>query len=123
MPTHPIPFFFHLQHSIKLYHWMTMTYSRHMAADALHEKLSESIDSFVETFIGKYGRPKLNKKELVINVSTATDTTIVNLLDDACKYLMNDISSFIGNNDTDLYNIRDEILGHLNQTKYLFTLQ
>lgn len=120
---HPITFFFNLQHTVKLYHWMTTSFARHQASDRLHSELVSSIDSFMETFIGRYGRPKLGKKDLALNIVNLSDSTAPAFIEEACRYLNNDIKNYVANTDTDLLNIRDEILGQLNQTKYLFTLQ
>lgn len=120
---HVILFFFRMQHSIKLYHWMTMSHARHVAADKLYDELLDLVDDFVETFIGRYGRPKFTKKELTVEVVGADDTGIVKFLDECAGFLTKDLGKFVGKDDSDLWNIRDEILGKINQTKYLFTLQ
>ena len=54
-----IHFFLQLRNQIKLYHWQTRVYARHIATDQILEKLEKNIDSFVEIYIGKYGRPRL----------------------------------------------------------------
>ena len=78
----------------------------------------------MEVYIGRYGRPtKLTPKDLTIQVPLLNDTTVNAHLDECVGYLKNDITKFVSNSDTDLLNIRDEILGKLHQTKYLFTLQ
>ena len=38
-------------------------------------------------------------------------------------YLKNDISKMLKESDTDLLNIRDEMLAEIHKTLYLFTLQ
>ena len=38
------------------------------------------------------------------------------------EYLMNELESHVGENQTALLNIRDEMLGMVQQTKYLLTL-
>ena len=120
---HVIPFFFQLQNAIKLYHWMTTCHARHLASDKLFSDIVSLSDTFTETFIGRYGRPKLSKKDLSIDIPPLTDAMAMTFLDQTCIFLTNDIMKFIKSSDTDLVNIRDEILGKVNQTKYLFTLQ
>ena len=120
---HFILYFLAFQNDIKLYHWTTLCYSRHKASDKLFESLSDNIDKFVEVYIGIYGRPKFNKKELNIVHHTHTDTDINKCLDKFIKYLETTIFDFISKDNTDLVNIRDSIIADINQTKYLFSLQ
>jgi hypothetical protein len=108
---------------IKLYHWNTMEYSRHKASDELYSNLQDTIDKFVECYIGRYGRKIVFQGSTQkISLDIQNDKSILKLLDDMCKFLEKDIPKYIKSSDTDLLNIRDEILGHVNQTKYLFTL-
>lgn len=117
-----IKIFFHMQHSIKLYHWQTTSYPRHMATNTLLNTLNNLIDTFVETFIGKYSRPSFNS-DLVINISELSDDDIIKLFNRYIKFLSTDITKYISPTDTDLLNIRDEMVGLFNKTLYLFTLQ
>ena len=44
------------QNQYKIFHWQTRSYSQHKSFGEIYESLTENIDEFVETFIGKYGR-------------------------------------------------------------------
>jgi hypothetical protein len=125
MAAHPITFFLHLQNTIKLYHWMTTSHARHVAADKLFEGLVEIGDTFIEAYIGKYSRPKvLSTKDLTAAIQQHTDQTILELFDHAEKYLQKDIFKYINEKkDLDLMNIRDDVLTMLSQSRYLFTLK
>ena len=112
-----------LRNQVKIYHWETMKYARHKATDELVDKLDDSIDKFVEVYIGKYGRPKLNARTGTIRLRNFDDTQATTLLGEAISWMMDRLPSLLSKNDTDLLNIRDEILAELNQTLYLFTLQ
>lgn len=118
----PLPFFLSLSNNIKLYHWMTTSYPRHVAADKLFDSLLASSDKFVEVYIGRYGRPRLSKRDLSSPLTVLTDATVLPYIDGALKYMTKDIMEHINEKDTDLVNIRDEVIADLNQTKYLFTL-
>lgn len=111
-----------MQQNIKLYHWMTKTYSRHVAADKLYNDLLGKIDTLVETYIGKYGRPKLAKKDLAVTLENCTDSSILQYLDTCSNYLIKHIFEYINETDTDMVSMRDDILGLINQTRYLFSL-
>jgi hypothetical protein len=109
-------YFFEIQNNIQLYHWSCTSFSRHKASDQLYSSLIKLLDKFVEVYSGKYGRPKFSGK---IQVKHLNDTEIVDYLKKINKYFIKDIKL---DNDTDLLNIRDEILAAINQTLYLFTL-
>lgn len=122
MSSYIIHFILDLQSNIKLYHWMTTSYARHKAADDLVSKIIELGDEFIETYIGRYGRPTMLKRDTTIVLQSLEDKSVSKYLDLCVKHLLNDFSKDIGKDDVDLLNIRDEIVGALNQTKYLFTL-
>lgn len=111
-----------LRDQIKVYHWQTMSYPRHKATDELVSSLDEKIDSFVETYMGKYGRPKFTTKTGMIRVANFHDTKGPELLHHAIAWLTHKLPKHLKATDTDLLNIRDEILGDLNKSLYLFTL-
>lgn len=113
-------FFFELQLNVKLYHWTTESYSNHKATDKLLEKLSDLIDSFIEKYMGAYSRPVM-KSGSNIPVQNMTKTKYVKLLKTAQEYLRGDLEKVISKN-SDLMNIRDEMLGELDQALYLATL-
>ena len=110
--------------TIKLYHWQTLSYARHKATCNLLDAILPLIDTFVETYMGRYTRPvyetgfKMNILELKDN-----DDSAPNMLKEYISYLKNDLPKYVEDNDTDLLNIRDEIVENLNKTLYLFSLQ
>jgi len=113
--------FFHMLLNIKLYHWETVIYARHKSSDDLHGNISELIDKFVEVYMGRYSRPEY-KTSFNINVKQLTDDNIVEVLEEYIEVLKYDLPKFLKPSDTDLFNIRDEILSEFNKTLYLFTL-
>ena len=123
MSADQIHFFLHLRDQIKLYHWQTRVYSRHIATDTILEKLEKSIDSYVEIYIGKYGRPKVSGKNASITLQNLTEAGATRLIVAAVKYLQGPLTKTLKPIDTDLMNVRDEIVADLNQLLYLFTLK
>jgi hypothetical protein len=123
MSAEQIHFFLNLRDQIKLYHWQTRVYSRHIATDKILENLEKSIDSYVEVYIGKYGRPKVSGKNATITLHNLSEPGAVRLVNAAIKYLQGPLSKTLKHNDTDLMNIRDEMVSDLNQLLYLFTLK
>ena len=112
-----------LRNQVKIYHWETMQFSRHKSTDDLLEKLDDSIDKFVEVYIGKYGRPKLTPKTGTIRLRNYNDEEGQELLKQAVEWLTTRLPKLLSSKDTDLLNIRDEILADLNQSLYLFTFK
>jgi DNA-binding ferritin-like protein len=112
-----------LRNQVKIYHWETMQFSRHKSTDDLLDKLDDSIDKFVEVYIGKYGRPKLTTKTGTIRLRNFSDEEGPQLLKQAIEWLSTRLPTLLSSKDTDLLNIRDEIVADLNQTLYLFTFQ
>ena len=108
-----------IRNQVKLYHWQTGSFARHKATDDLTAALDLNIDSFVESYMGRYGRPKVSGSIKLHNFSESAAKSFVAK---ETKYLTSELPRKIGRNDTDLLNIRDEILAELNKTLYLFTL-
>ena len=109
-----------LQNQIKVYHWQTMKFSEHKAFDKTYNKLSDLIDRFVETYMGSYGRPKAKDhfKIVLSNYDSNVKENIKSFID----VFINDFPKALESKDTDLLNIRDEMLGALHQLIYLLTL-
>jgi len=111
------------QNQVKVFHWQTYGYSEHKTFGELYDKLSENIDDFVETFMGKYGRI-IAKESFVLTLQNYKSISPLDTMNSFIAFLSNDLPSQIDPaKDTDLLNIRDEILGDVNQTKYLLTLK
>jgi len=112
-----------LRDQVKIYHWQTMSFPRHKATDELVDKLDDNIDKFTEVYMGKYGRPKFGGRTGTIKIRNFHDTEAPVLLKSAIDWLTHKLPKHLKPTDTDLLNIRDEILSDLNQTLYLFTLR
>ena len=113
--------------TVKLYHWKTMKYSEHKATDELYSELNDKIDKFVEVLIGKNGkRINLSGKKKSIKLDDFNNlNAFKNYIEKSKKYLINMTNSKNISNpeNSDLLNIRDEILGILNKFTYLLTLK
>jgi hypothetical protein len=109
------------QNELRLHHWGTKSYSAHKALGKLYEGLDGLIDSFTETYLGVKGREEIKQiSEIELNGPFRTSAEqVVNSLED---YLMNEVTKEVGEDQTALLNIRDEMLGLVQQTKYLLTL-
>jgi len=115
-----VMFFFELQLNLKMYHWTTESYANHKATNKLIDNLSDLIDSFVEKSMGAYTRPVL-KSGTSIPIQNMTKPKYVKLIKNAQEYLRGDLEKMISKN-SELLNIRDEMLGELDQALYFATL-
>lgn len=107
---------------MKIYHWQTTSFARHTASDKLVTGIDALIDQFMEVYLGKYPRFVMGETPtMLIDVYDRTAPGILNFFK---NFLMNDLPKEISNmSNSDLLNIRDEMLGLVNQTLYLFTLK
>jgi hypothetical protein len=117
-----VKFFFSLRNNLYLYHLSTYYYSRHVAVAKLLDTFDDLTDKFLEIYFGKYGRPDQFTPSQ-ITLSKLTDSDAYMELSSYIDFLNTIIPTFINAKDTDLFNIRDEMVGLLNNTKYLFELK
>jgi len=127
MASQPIvELFFEMLHTIKLYHWKTISYAQHKATDELHEKLSENTDKFVEIMIGKLptSRDRVQYRGDSIPIyDFQSKQEFIKKLEHYISMLQDFNNRFDSKIDSDLLNIRDEMSGDINQTLYLFSLE
>jgi len=116
-----VKFLFHMTTTIKLYHWQTTNFARHKATDELHGALTDLTDQFVEVYMGIYGRPQF-QNGFRLSISELSDDNADDMIKEYIDYLKADLPKYLKEDDTDLLNIRDEMLSNLNKTLYLFTL-
>lgn len=111
------------QNQIKILHWHTTSYSEHKSLGDLYDSMSDNIDEFVEVFMGKYGRI-VAQTSFNLNLINYKDISLNNFMIEIENYLTNELPTMLNaEKDTDLLNIRDEMLGSVNRTKYLLTLK
>jgi len=114
-----VTMFFNIRDQVKIYHWQTKSFAEHKATDELIGTLDTNIDKFVEVYMGHYGRPLIKK---TLPVKNLTVTGIRAFITRSTNWLSTTVPRMVKKTDSDLLNIRDEILADLNQVKYLFTL-
>jgi hypothetical protein len=110
-----------MQHQYKILHWQTMSFSQHKSFDDIVGSLAGHIDEFIETYMGKYGRV-IAANTFNITLANYKDTDFMALTDKYIGFLIGLNDTLDKAQDSDLLNIRDEILASLNQLKYLLTL-
>ena len=114
-----------MHNQFKVFHWQTQrkpgSFAQHEAFGKAYDDLTDFIDDFVEIYQGKNG---------VILANGGFNVTLHNLgndpeefVDEFVDYLTNVVPQGLEETDTDLLNIRDEILGEVNKLQYLLTLE
>jgi DNA-binding ferritin-like protein len=119
-----VAMFLQMLNTVKLYHWKTHSYSQHKATDQLYSDLNDNIDTFVEVMLGKKGdRVNLTGQKTIPLLDYTNLDTFKKEVEKYKQFLI-DMNKTVGlnlSNNSDLLNIRDEILGNLNQFTYLLT--
>ena len=119
--SHIVRIFLEVLNMVKLYHWKTHSYAQHKATDELYSKLNENIDKFVEILLGKEeSRIKMMEKRIdLIDPHNIHD--FKSRIYEYRNFLTEFNMFFDSKRDSDLLNVRDEILGDINQFLYLLT--
>jgi DNA-binding ferritin-like protein len=110
-----------MQKQYQIFHWQTTSFSQHKSFGKIYESLDENIDTFIETYMGKYGRV-IAASKFNLEMSNYSDLNFASATDSYIEFLIGLNDMLDETRDSDLLNIRDEILGSLNQLKYLLTL-
>ena len=111
---------------VKLFHWKTHSYATHKATDQLYDSLNDNMDKFIEVLLGKTGSriDLMNNKTISLidlNSQESLKLKIMSLKNYLVGLDNNKALSTMSNSD--LFNIRDEILGDLNKFLYLLTFK
>ena len=105
-----------LRDKAHILHWETRVFSQHKALGKFYDELTELLDTFVETYMGKYGRMNLNG---LINVKVED----VDELMDETYVTLELMEPKIDKKCTDLLNILADMKELVNRTKYMLTLK
>jgi hypothetical protein len=112
-----------IQSQLKVLHWQTKSYAEHKAFGKLYDSLDGLFDSFIEVYMGKYGTI-MAKEKFEFEVQNYSEESSREFLNTVIEYFTSDITSGLnGETDTDLLNIRDEVIAEINRTKYLLKLK
>jgi hypothetical protein len=112
--------FLKVRNHMKIFHWQTKNYAQHIASDSFITTFDTLSDTFIETLQGsKNQRLSIKTKFKMFNINSKTITKILYYFRKFIKYELIKVIK----NDTELINIRDEMLQLVNKTFYLFTLQ
>lgn len=115
-----------MHNQFKVYHWQTQrkvgSFAQHNAFGTAYDDLTDHIDDFIEIYQGKRGAI-VGKNGFTISLQNLDDNPVA-FVDEFVNYLTQHVTEALDPvADTDLLNIRDEMLAILNQTKYRLNLK
>lgn len=117
-----VPFVMCLLHSVTnahILHLQSRSYSQHQALGAFYTEIGELVDSFVESYQGKYGL-LIGKYGLLINYPS--DFMVPEAPIPYIEYLMDEVETYRNKpgfpQDSELQNEIDNIANLLNSTLY-----
>lgn len=121
---------FIVQTRLKLFHWQTQSYHKHVESGKMYEKISDLIDKFVETYSATISPSKRielkqgDKKTWNISIENITEQGLMVVLEHFKKnFLLSSVDSFLSKNHPELINIRDEMIQVINQFVYLMSMK
>jgi len=114
--------FLMFQSQIKVFHWQTRSYAEHKAFGKLYDSLDGLFDQFIEVYMGKKGTI-LAKESFSIEIQNYSEEYSRKFLDIGIEYFQKEVTEGLEETDTDLLNIRDEVIAEMNRTKYLLKLK
>jgi DNA-binding ferritin-like protein len=114
--------FLGLHANLKIFHWQTKGFSRHEAFANIRSTIEDLMDEFVEQSMGQYGRFTLDEETKNISLINLSDAKPSQMAETICEALVQ-LTDQIDPKDTNLLNLRDEMLGAMQKLKYLLTLE
>lgn len=108
-----ISMFFEHEIKIKMLHFQTDSYPTHFATDNYLVKYRKNFDRLMEIWQGQSGR--MADVQINLNIVTVDDSSIVDHLNEMINFLSNVEMT------PELSNIREEMIGDIQQLKYLIS--
>jgi hypothetical protein len=121
--------FMEIFENMRIYHWRTAYYGRHKASCKFVESWTGLTDSFVENMIGHFPEVKdmLASKSFAVTIRVYKENQTIKA--DEMWQKLQTLADKLQALDTvfegvsDLLNIRDEIVGQIKSTQYLFSFK
>jgi hypothetical protein len=108
-----------IQQQMRVFHWQTHSFAQHEAFGSAYESLDKLVDNFVEVYLGK-SQSRITANSL--NITLSVNVEPIEFLSNCIEYF-NQFNTVFEESDSDLLNIRDEMLAVINKLKYLLTLK
>jgi hypothetical protein len=119
-------YFFTFRDQMKIYHFQTTSYARHIAIDNFVNLLSNQLDTYLETLQGTAGMKMVIPDTMSdIGLMNMDEKVSIDMLNAFKNWVLNDLPILSNNfedNYKDLQNVQEDILSNINKTLYLFML-
>lgn len=115
--------FLGIEAQLKVLHWQTSSYAKHQAFGKTYDSISELVDSFMEIYMGKNGKIALDGPDDTIQLSNIGELDTNDFINTVLDYLISFNNKLDDQRDSDLLNLRDEMMAEFNKLKYLLTLK
>jgi hypothetical protein len=112
-----------LQEQLRVLHWQTKSYARHKAYGKKYDSIGDLIDSFMEIYMGKNGRVEFDGEEGIIPLKNTESLDLNEFFKSNLEFLMTLNDKLDDRKDSDLLNLKDEMMAELNQLRYLLSLK
>ena len=112
--------FLGLHAQLKIFHWQTKGHARHKLFADIRDAFEDLMDEYVEQAMGQYGRFQLTDETKTIKLANLSELKPNELAETICESLRQ-LTQQIDSQDTNLLNLRDEMLGLIQKMKYLLT--
>jgi hypothetical protein len=115
--------FLGIEAQLKVLHWQTSSYAKHQAFGETNDRFSDLVDSFIEIYMGKNGKIALEGPEDAILLSNIGELSVDEFINTVIDYLISFDNKLNAQRDSDLLNLRDEMMAEFNRLRYLLTLK
>ena len=108
---------------LQIYHWTTTSYARHEATGDFLNGFSSKMDMFIETIQGSRSERVNFGTNDSIKLVTLDDKNVVKFIENFKLWLSNGLPKLLLKNETDLLNLKDELINDINKLLYLYTFE
>ena len=112
-----------MQLQFKICHWQTEWDGHHKAFGGAYDDLGDLIDTFVEVCMGKHGRFSFEGGSTNLEIFNIGDMDVDQFIGSCIGFLISLTELYDNKMDSDLLNLRDEMMATLNKLKYLLSLK
>ena len=112
-----------IQTQLRIFHWQTKMYGKHIAYGSKYDAFDGLIDTFAETVMGKMAGERLTFSGMSVKLADTGEVNVEEWVAKNIKFLENLTNILDNKKHSDLLNIRDEMMQELNQLNYLLTLK
>ena len=120
-PSNHLSRFIAVQTQVQVFHWQTRSYAVHKTLGDFYEAFSDLVDKFIETYASNPRQPLKFAQFPAIENYTSKER-VVGYLTDFLRFLEGDFTTGVVGANLDLQNIVQDIVGEINRSLYLLSM-